>query len=77
MHSRSRSRSFLTITAVSLIPCYTICRKTSQADEVTLGERQMRIHLPNVEQLSQLLPNNWDNCSTWGKRSPAARLTAV
>ena len=41
-----------------------------------LGERQARVYLPNVEQLSQLFPNNWDNCSTLGKLSSAARLIA-
>jgi len=29
-----------------------------------LGERQMKVYPPIVEQLSQLFLNNWDNCST-------------
>ena len=35
-----------------------------EARFVTLGERQMRVYPPIVEQLSQLFLNNWDNCST-------------
>ena len=33
---------------------------------VFAGDRQVRSYLPNVEQLSQLFPDNWDNCTTLG-----------